>query len=162
MFADASVAAGQFISLFLAHPNPKLVELDRFPFQMDSPAECLVCQKNKEPEEEAMECERVSLTGHITQFRAYMCSIPATVTNRQCDAPYHPRCLDPPLDSLPEEAWFCPDCEVDSQRTFDDVPLFVAAPGDHDPSPSTPGASSNPAPKRPSNSQGGNSKRLSV
>jgi hypothetical protein len=29
----------------------------------------------------------------------------------QCDAPYHLACLAPPLESIPEGEWFCPDCE---------------------------------------------------
>lgn len=31
----------------------------------------------------------------------------------QCDAPYHLSCLTPPLESIPEGEWFCPDCEAE-------------------------------------------------
>lgn len=29
----------------------------------------------------------------------------------QCDRPYHLKCLDPPLEAVPEGEWFCPDCD---------------------------------------------------
>jgi len=28
----------------------------------------------------------------------------------QCDKPYHHTCLSPPLASIPDGEWFCPDC----------------------------------------------------
>lgn len=31
----------------------------------------------------------------------------------QCDNPWHLKCLDPPLDAIPDGEWFCPDCEDD-------------------------------------------------
>ena len=31
----------------------------------------------------------------------------------QCDSPWHLKCLDPPLDAVPDGEWFCPDCEED-------------------------------------------------
>ncbi|KAM4570521.1 PHD and RING finger domain-containing protein 1-like [Fundulus diaphanus] len=31
---------------------------------------------------------------------------------RQCDSGYHLGCLSPPLNSVPEGDWVCPDCEV--------------------------------------------------
>ena len=31
----------------------------------------------------------------------------------KCDAPWHLQCLSPPLDSVPDGEWFCPDCEDD-------------------------------------------------
>lgn len=31
----------------------------------------------------------------------------------QCDSPYHLGCLKPPLDSVPDDEWFCPDCADD-------------------------------------------------
>lgn len=27
-----------------------------------------------------------------------------------CDLGYHLECLDPPMDTVPVEEWFCPDC----------------------------------------------------
>lgn len=29
----------------------------------------------------------------------------------KCEAPYHLKCLDPPLDDVPEGEWFCVTCE---------------------------------------------------
>jgi PHD and RING finger domain-containing protein 1 len=34
-----------------------------------------------------------------------------------CDSGYHLECLDPPLSTVPIEAWFCPDCDAVNQRT---------------------------------------------
>ena len=31
----------------------------------------------------------------------------------QCDNPYHLACLKPPLDSVPDGEWFCPECQGD-------------------------------------------------
>uniref|UniRef100_A0A3Q3DAY8 PHD and ring finger domains 1 n=1 Tax=Hippocampus comes TaxID=109280 RepID=A0A3Q3DAY8_HIPCM len=30
-----------------------------------------------------------------------------------CDAGYHMECLTPPLDTVPVEEWFCPECYID-------------------------------------------------
>ena len=46
---------------------------------------------------------------------------------------YHMECLDPPLDRVPVEEWFCPDCEPplrpqrrrSSTRVDDDVTLEI-------------------------------------
>jgi hypothetical protein len=122
---NSSVAASQFFSIFLAHPNAELTELDRWPLVVEAPTLCIACSQNREPDEPAMECER-------------------------CDAPYHPSCLNPPLAGPPEGEWFCPKCMAESKQTFDDVPLadFAA----HEASPSTPGAPESL--KRPPSSQG--------
>jgi PHD and RING finger domain-containing protein 1 len=29
-----------------------------------------------------------------------------------CDLGYHLECLDPPMDTVPLEEWFCPDCAL--------------------------------------------------
>uniref|UniRef100_A0A3Q3QMS8 PHD and ring finger domains 1 n=1 Tax=Monopterus albus TaxID=43700 RepID=A0A3Q3QMS8_MONAL len=34
-----------------------------------------------------------------------------------CDAGYHMECLTPPLDSVPVEEWFCPECEANNHRS---------------------------------------------
>ncbi|KAK2842061.1 hypothetical protein Q5P01_012261 [Channa striata] len=34
-----------------------------------------------------------------------------------CDAGYHMECLTPPLDSVPVEEWFCPQCEASNRRS---------------------------------------------
>ncbi|XP_036068412.1 PHD and RING finger domain-containing protein 1 isoform X4 [Oryzias melastigma] len=34
-----------------------------------------------------------------------------------CDAGYHMECLTPPLDSVPVEEWFCPECEANNQSS---------------------------------------------
>ncbi|XP_023205530.1 PHD and RING finger domain-containing protein 1 [Xiphophorus maculatus] len=34
-----------------------------------------------------------------------------------CDAGYHMECLTPPLDSVPVEEWFCPECEANNRQS---------------------------------------------
>uniref|UniRef100_A0A3Q2X8N4 PHD and ring finger domains 1 n=1 Tax=Haplochromis burtoni TaxID=8153 RepID=A0A3Q2X8N4_HAPBU len=34
-----------------------------------------------------------------------------------CDAGYHMECLTPPLDSVPVEEWFCPECEANNRSS---------------------------------------------
>ncbi|XP_008279974.1 PHD and RING finger domain-containing protein 1 isoform X2 [Stegastes partitus] len=34
-----------------------------------------------------------------------------------CDAGYHMECLTPPLDSVPVEEWFCPECEANNRNS---------------------------------------------
>ena len=34
-------------------------------------------------------------------------------SDNKCDSPWHLKCLDPPLDAVPDGEWFCPDCEED-------------------------------------------------
>ncbi|XP_072241641.1 uncharacterized protein phrf1 [Leuresthes tenuis] len=34
-----------------------------------------------------------------------------------CDAGYHMECLTPPLDSVPVEEWFCPECEANGRHS---------------------------------------------
>ncbi|WVN90839.1 uncharacterized protein L203_106082 [Cryptococcus depauperatus CBS 7841] len=76
------VAGGAFSTLFLARPNARLSELERYPERINSASECVVCHIN---DDDPLECER-------------------------CDQPYHTRCLNPPLPGIPEGEWFCPDC----------------------------------------------------
>lgn len=44
----------------------------------------------------------------------YRCPVNAQIIQRpaQCDNPYHLKCLDPPLDAVPEGEWFCLECEA--------------------------------------------------
>ncbi|XP_036007335.1 PHD and RING finger domain-containing protein 1 [Fundulus heteroclitus] len=34
-----------------------------------------------------------------------------------CDAGYHMECLTPPLDAVPVEEWFCPECEANNRQS---------------------------------------------
>lgn len=37
----------------------------------------------------------------------------------ECDMPYHMKCLDPPLTTLPEEdEWYCPLCKNDGSQVI--------------------------------------------
>ena len=54
------------------------------------------------------------------------------MTLTQCDAPYHPGCLTPPLSEIPEGEWFCPKCEKDPDAIlpgFEDVAIRKAEKG---------------------------------
>jgi len=86
------IAAGAHTSFFLARPNDKLSDLDRYP-EVDSPEVCTVCHFDKDDEgADLLECEK-------------------------CETPYHLSCLDPPLSSVPEGEWFCAPCTAESDST---------------------------------------------
>ncbi|KAI5116931.1 hypothetical protein M0805_005564 [Coniferiporia weirii] len=81
------VAAGQNTTFFLARPNERLSELPRHPELVDSPEECVVCNKDRGEDDSPLECEK-------------------------CDYPYHLACLSPPLAAVPAGEWFCPRCSA--------------------------------------------------
>ncbi|KAJ6624924.1 regulator of chromosome condensation 1/beta-lactamase-inhibitor protein II [Mycena sp. CBHHK59/15] len=81
------ISAGQNTTLFIAKPVRKYSDLPRHPIDVDPPEACIQCSvDNGDEGEDVLECEK-------------------------CDAPYHLACLTPPLKSIPEGEWFCPDCE---------------------------------------------------
>ncbi|KAH9847327.1 RCC1/BLIP-II [Lenzites betulinus] len=82
------VAPGQNTTYILVHPNDKSSDLPRHPAEIEVPDFCVVCEKDGGEEDTLLECEK-------------------------CDYPYHLKCLDPPLDAVPDGEWFCPDCEAD-------------------------------------------------
>lgn len=55
-----SVAAGAHTTFFLATPNEKLSELDRYP-EVEPTEECLICNKADDEDDGAtlLECEKV-------------------------------------------------------------------------------------------------------
>jgi len=83
-----SIAAAQNTTIFLAQPNDKFSDLPRHPEEVDAPNLCVTCNKDNGEDDSPLECDK-------------------------CDAPYHLRCLRPPLDAVPEGEWFCPNCEDD-------------------------------------------------
>uniref|UniRef100_A0A3B5A7S2 PHD and ring finger domains 1 n=1 Tax=Stegastes partitus TaxID=144197 RepID=A0A3B5A7S2_9TELE len=42
-----------------------------------------------------------------------------------CDAGYHMECLTPPLDSVPVEEWFCPECEANNRNSSKVLSYFI-------------------------------------
>lgn len=40
-----------------------------------------------------------------------------------CDYGYHMECLNPPLQTVPLEEWFCPDCSTNNTNMADEVSL---------------------------------------
>ncbi|TFK48358.1 RCC1/BLIP-II [Heliocybe sulcata] len=92
------VAAGQNTTFFLARPNEKFSDLPRHPVDVDAPELCLACGKENGEDDSPLACDK-------------------------CDNPYHLKCLEPPLDAVPEGEWFCPQCEAEAAaRTMDGVP----------------------------------------
>ncbi|WWC91731.1 uncharacterized protein L201_006678 [Kwoniella dendrophila CBS 6074] len=95
------VAGGAFFSMFLARPNDALSNLDRYPEHIESESICLQCKEDNTGED-LLECEK-------------------------CDAPYHPGCLTPPLDGIPDGEWFCPPCTVQADagpdEPFEPLPI---------------------------------------
>jgi hypothetical protein len=85
---SCSIAAAQNTTVLLARPNDKFSDMPRHPEEVDAPSLCVICNKDNGEEDSPLECDK-------------------------CDAPYHLRCLDPPLDAVPEGEWFCPGCEDD-------------------------------------------------
>lgn len=81
------VAAGQNTAFMLAKPNSKLSDLPRHPIDIEPPDACVVCGQDTGDDDALLECEK-------------------------CDNPYHLKCLDPPLDAVPEGEWFCLECEA--------------------------------------------------
>ncbi|KAF7793518.1 hypothetical protein EIP86_004632 [Pleurotus ostreatoroseus] len=82
------IAGGQCTTLFIAKPSEKLTDLPRHPEDMEAPDFCVVCNEDHGDDNAPLECDK-------------------------CDNPWHLKCLDPPLDAIPDGEWFCPDCEDD-------------------------------------------------
>ncbi|KAI0358134.1 RCC1/BLIP-II [Trametes cingulata] len=82
------IGAGQNTTYFLVHPNDKYSDLPRHPVDIEAPDLCFVCDQDNGEDDPPLECDK-------------------------CDYPYHLKCLDPPLDAVPDGEWFCPECEAD-------------------------------------------------
>ncbi|WVR07652.1 hypothetical protein IAU60_004694 [Kwoniella sp. DSM 27419] len=99
------VAGGAFFSLFLAKPNEALEDMTRHPEVVASDEQCMVCSSPDDATSTMLECEK-------------------------CDQPYHLACLDPPLESVPEGQWFCPECTEEAEGGVDEpfYPLSIETP----------------------------------
>jgi len=62
--------------------------MPRHPEEVDAPSHCVKCNRDNGEDDSPLECDK-------------------------CDSPWHLKCLDPPLDAVPDGEWFCPDCEED-------------------------------------------------
>ncbi|TFK89603.1 RCC1/BLIP-II [Polyporus arcularius HHB13444] len=82
------VAPGQNTTFILARPNEAFSDLPRHPIDVNPPDICVVCDQDNGDDDAPLECDK-------------------------CDYPYHLKCLDPPLDAIPDGEWFCPECEAD-------------------------------------------------
>jgi hypothetical protein len=81
--------------------------MPRHPEDVDPPALCVGCGKDGGEDDSPLECDKVRHASPII----YCCFL--ILTFHKCDAPWHLQCLNPPLDSVPDGEWFCPDCEDD-------------------------------------------------
>lgn len=83
------VAAGLGTTFYLVRNlGGAYAELPSHPPAQQSQETCLVCDKGEDEKDETnalLECER-------------------------CEEPWHIRCLEPPLDSVPDGEWHCPQC----------------------------------------------------
>ncbi|CAK5273781.1 unnamed protein product [Mycena citricolor] len=81
------VAAGQHTTLFIVKPgSEKYSDLPRHPADLGPPETCVECGIDQGDDgDDVLECEK-------------------------CDGPWHLKCLSPPLESVPDGEWFCPDC----------------------------------------------------
>ncbi|GHJ85544.1 hypothetical protein NliqN6_1946 [Naganishia liquefaciens] len=91
------VAASVYTTYWLVHPNSKSSDLERWPLDIESPDDCIVCGK-EEKGNNPLECEK-------------------------CDKPYHLGCLKPSLSAVPEGEWFCPQCTKEAEDP-DWIPTF--------------------------------------
>ncbi|KAI0766088.1 RCC1/BLIP-II [Trametes elegans] len=82
------IGAGQNTTYFLVRPNEKYSDLPRHPLEIEAPELCVVCDRDNGDDDLPLECDK-------------------------CDYPYHLKCLDPPLDAVPDGEWFCPECAAD-------------------------------------------------
>ncbi|KAI0730901.1 RCC1/BLIP-II [Earliella scabrosa] len=87
------VAAGQNTTFILARPNDKFSDLPRHPLDVNPPDICVVCDQDTGDDDAPLECDKAS-----------------SDALSPCDYPYHLKCLDPPLDAVPDGEWFCPEC----------------------------------------------------
>lgn len=91
------VAAGQNTTYYIARNlGDTYAELPSFPNASESQDNCLVCGKG----DEAGEGEGDEQSG----------SDNVMLECERCDEPWHLQCLDPPLDSVPDGEWHCPQC----------------------------------------------------
>jgi hypothetical protein len=96
------IAAAAATTYWLATPEgTALQDLDRWPQEIDSEEECLVC--NNCNSETLLECEK-------------------------CENPYHLTCLNPPLEEVPKGEWLCPPCakEQDDPKFIPALPSCYA------------------------------------
>ena len=77
------LAASNATMYWLARPGKALEALSRWPEEVDSPDDCLIC--GKDSDDDLVECEK-------------------------CEKPCHVGCNDPPLDGVPDGEWLCPSC----------------------------------------------------
>ncbi|TFK95198.1 RCC1/BLIP-II [Pterulicium gracile] len=80
------IAPSQNSTIFLAVPSDKFSELPRHPEDVDASQHCKICSEDdRDDSDTSLQCDK-------------------------CDDPYHLRCLNPPLSTVPEGEWFCRRC----------------------------------------------------
>ena len=102
-----SIAAGQNTTLLLAKPNEKFSEMPRHPEEIDAPPHCVKCNRDNGEDDSPLECDKVC------SYYLLLSVLYPYFSDNKCDSPWHLKCLDPPLDAVPDGEWFCVDCDED-------------------------------------------------
>lgn len=86
-----------------------LSESEEAPEKRKVRPDCITCRDD--PNKKCKDCGCYQCGGKDDPDKQLMCD--------ECDQPYHMRCLDPPLTSLPEEdEWYCPLCKNDGSAVI--------------------------------------------
>jgi alpha-tubulin suppressor-like RCC1 family protein len=95
------LAAGGSTTYWVVKPGEAVEALKRWPEEVDSPDDCMVC--GKDTDDDLIECEK-------------------------CETPCHLKCNDPPLDAVPEGEWLCSTCTAQQEDpTYQPVPSKTPA-----------------------------------
>jgi hypothetical protein len=90
------LAAGGSTTYWVVKPGEAVEALKRWPEEVDSPDDCMVC--GKDTDDDLIECEK-------------------------CETPCHLKCNDPPLDAVPEGEWLCSTCAAQQENpTYQPIP----------------------------------------
>ena len=98
-----AIAAGQHSTVFLARPGDATSSLPRSPF-LAHPAECVVCNQDRGESDSPLECEKVCQSICLRYVLMFV----------QCETRYHLNCVNPQLQAIPEDEWFCQRCSAET------------------------------------------------
>jgi hypothetical protein len=103
-----SIGAAAWLTIFIvksvevtSYKENTLGALPIWPMEVESASTCIACFEDR-GEHDPIMCEKVCPL-HSSMRQADV----------QCEEAYHLDCLDPPLEVVPEDDWYCPDCELE-------------------------------------------------
>lgn len=106
-----SIAPSQNSTIFLAVPSDKFSELPRHPEDVDASQHCKICSEDdRDDSDTSLQCDKVCIIDNELRDAAVVLTVFTFSSSLQCDDPYHLRCLNPPLSTVPEGEWFCRRC----------------------------------------------------